>query len=111
MEWVKKATGFWHWYIVAGIVGALAAVYIIRLSRNYLQRSRAIAARKSGTTPRPSGSIARTWSATSVLTSNFLYVRSFPLALYSGTNVSEIFFSLAYLGVCLGLTMFRTYRK
>lgn len=111
VEWVRKATGFWHWYIVAAIIAVLAVVYALRLYRNYAQRKRSIADRKAGKTTSAPGGFSRTWSATSVLTSNFLYVRSFPLALYSGTNVSEIFFSVAYLGVCLGLTMYKTYRE
>ena len=110
IEYVKTTTGFWHWYIVAGIVGALTLLNLIRLGHAYLQRRRAIRARKDGSKQEVRGA-TRVWGASSALVNNFLYVRSFPVALYRGTNVSEVFFSLAYLGVCLGLTMYKTYRK
>ena len=111
VQWVKKATGFWHWYIVAAIIAVLALIYAMRLYRNYAQRKRSIGARKAGKAASAPGGAAKAWNATSVLTSNFLYVRSFPIAMYSGVNVSELFFSLSYLAVCLALTMYKTYRE
>lgn len=110
IEYVKTTTGYWHWYIVAGIVGALTAFNLVRLGHAYLQRRRALRTRREGSKPEVGG-VTRAWGASSALVNNFLYVRSFPVALYRGTNVSEVFFSLAYLGVCLGLTMYKTYRE
>jgi len=110
IEYVKTTTGFWHWYIVAGIVGALTILNLMRLGHAYLQRQRALRLRQEGKSAEP-GAATRAWGASSAVVNNFLYVRSFPVALYKGTNVSEVFFSLAYLGVCLGLTMYKTYRE
>lgn len=110
IDYVRTTTGYWHWYIVAGIVGALTLVNIARLILAYWQRWKALA-RDSRQEVGQKSAPRRIWDAVEVGRKNLFYVRSFPVALYKGTNVSEVFFSLAYLGVCLGLTLYKTYRE
>lgn len=113
IDYVRTQTAFWHWYIVAGIIAALTLVNLFRLALAYTQRRRSIHAKEGGgdAVTDVRGGVGRMWSAMEVMRTNALYVGSFPVALYKGTNVSEVFFSLAYLGVCLGLTLYKTYRE
>ena len=113
IDYVKTRTGYWHWYIIAGIVGALAAWYIFSLLHNYIQKKRRISQMKrngAATKSSPSAT-TRFTRATCAVSNNFLYIRSFPVRLYADTNVTEVFFTIAYLGVCLGLTLYKTKRK
>ena len=110
IDHVRTTTGYWHWYIVAGIVGICALLNIITLLRRRIQRRSAIQRASTGGKEVKRG-FKKRWHAVEVLTSNFFFVRAIPIKLYQGVNLTEAIFSIAYIGVCTGLTLYRTYRK
>ena len=116
IDYVKTTTGYWHWYIVAGVVGALTLYHLITLARNRVQRRARAAqlqANKEGG-PEPAA-LKNVWvrglHTVEAAIANFFLIKTFPFPVYEGVNVSDMFFSIAYFAVCLGLTFYRTYRE
>ncbi|KAL1410594.1 ferric-chelate reductase Frp1 [Vanrija albida] len=93
----------YKWYVIAGVVFALFAVYVLGLVRAFVIRRRVARARAAGTAPthgkRKGLAAAR---AAKAALDNLAFVRVLPLYLYQRTTVAEAFWTLAYIGVCLG---------
>ncbi|TXT11226.1 hypothetical protein VHUM_01977 [Vanrija humicola] len=94
----------YKWYVIAGVVGALAAVYAFGLVRAFAIRRRVSRKRKDGAAPTYGArtGASRAGLALKAAFDNAAYVRVLPLYLYQRTSLAEAFWTVAYIGVCLG---------
>lgn len=109
------------WWILAGVVGALVVLRLMRFFRARAIRRRVAPLRKSlGTSPvalsstvsapKEQGGVAAAMRAAYTGYRNVAHVRV-PLALFPAHTATEYFWTAAYVGLVIGLTMWGSVYK
>lgn len=97
------------WWVITGCVFLFAVVYAYSLLKAWWIRRRVSKARTEAVSdpaavansPKPKGSLA---AAAHAVFANYAYVRVFPLWIYSHSTSAEWIWTMAYIGVVLGVT-------
>ena len=126
INYVKLEHGKWYWYIIIGIIIALAILRGMRALRHRHRRKIGVRAKEEEKTNVKTtegiegnsrevlgtgGTVGRVARATEVAMTNLLHVRAFPLWVQSSTTVAEIFWTIAYIGISLALCFYKTKRE